>query len=67
MNKTPIPGFEELTPKDQMDIRQVAATMAVENMPLSESDIESLVAFKKGARDLVEEIDAIAAAETQQQ
>lgn len=53
--------FEELSAKDQMDIRQVAATMAIENMPLSESDVESLVAFKKGKCDLVAEIEAIVA------
>ena len=57
-----MPGFEELTPKDQMDIRQVAATMAIENMPLSESDIESLVAYKKGELDLGADIEAILAA-----
>ena len=56
-----MPGFDDLTPKDQMDIRQVASTMAIENMPLSESDIESLIAFKKGKRDLVAEIQAIIA------
>ena len=56
-----MPGFEELTPRDQMDIRQVAATMAIENMPLSESDVESLIAYKKGKLDLDAEISAIIA------
>ena len=56
-----MPEFEKLSARDQMDIRQVAATMAIENMPLSESDIESLVAFKKGERDLVADIEAIIA------
>ena len=57
-----MPEFEKLSARDQMDIRQAAATMAIENMPLSESDIESLVAFKKGERDLVADIEAIIAA-----
>ena len=56
-----MPEFEKLSARDQMDIRQVAATMAIENMPLSESDIESLVAFKKGERDLIADIEAIIA------
>ena len=55
-------GFEELAPRDQMDIRQVAATMAIENMPLSESDVASLIAYKKGDLDLDAEIGAILAA-----
>ena len=57
-----MPEFEKLSARDQMDIRQVAATMAIENMPLSESDIESLVAFKKGECDLIADIEAIIAA-----
>ena len=56
-----MPGFEELSAKAQMDIRQVAATMAIENMPLSQSDVESLVAYKKGELDLVADIEAILA------
>ena len=56
-----MPSFEELSPKAQMDIRQVAATMAIEDMPLSQSDVESLIAYKKGELDLVEDIEAILA------
>lgn len=49
----------ELTPQQQYDIAQVAATMAIENMPLDEKTYSYLVELATGEKDadqIIEEI-----------
>lgn len=41
----------ELTPQQQYDIAQVAATMAIENMPLDEKTYNYLVQLATGEKN----------------
>lgn len=49
----------ELTPQQQYDINQVAATMAIEDMPLDERTYNYLVELATGEKTIDQIIDAI--------
>lgn len=49
----------ELTPKQQYDINQVAATMELEDMPLNEKTYNYLVCLAVGEKTIDQIIDEI--------
>lgn len=49
----------ELTPQQQYDINQVAATMEIEDMPLDEKTYNYLVQLATGEKSADQIIDAI--------
>jgi len=49
----------ELTPQQKYDINQVAATMAIENMPLDEKTYNYLVCLATGEKTIDQIIDTI--------
>lgn len=51
--------MSKLTPQQQYDIAQVAATMAIENMPLDEKTYNYLVQLATGEKTIDQIITAI--------
>lgn len=51
--------MSELTPQQQYDINQVAATMAIENMPLNEKTYNYLVQLATDEKTVDQIIDKI--------
>ena len=54
-----VPTMPELTPKQQYDINQVAATMELEDMPLDEKTYNYLVQLATGEKTIDQIIEEI--------